>query len=56
MRGDLVFPDKEVEGSDSFFPDGQPFTPTSHGGHGKFVYVWQTWGECLLLEQLWMGQ
>ncbi|XP_062976037.1 melanocyte protein PMEL [Elgaria multicarinata webbii] len=43
-QGDLVFPDQEAEGSDSFFPDGQPFSPSDRGRRGKFVYVWQTWG------------
>uniref|UniRef100_A0A8D0BDD0 Premelanosome protein n=1 Tax=Salvator merianae TaxID=96440 RepID=A0A8D0BDD0_SALMN len=44
MQGDSVFPDHEAEGSDEFFPDGQPFSPSDRGRRGKFVYVWQTWG------------
>ncbi|XP_054859929.1 melanocyte protein PMEL [Eublepharis macularius] len=43
-QGDPVFPDQEVDISDGFFPDGQPFPPRNQGTRGKFVYVWQTWG------------
>ncbi|XP_053154358.1 melanocyte protein PMEL isoform X3 [Hemicordylus capensis] len=43
MQGDPVFPEQETAGPDSFFPDGQPFSPSDRGRRGKFVYVWQTW-------------
>nr|XP_056709765.1 melanocyte protein PMEL [Euleptes europaea] len=44
MQGDPVFPDQEIDISDGFFPDGQPFPRRNQGTRGKFVYVWQTWG------------
>ncbi|ETE74109.1 Melanocyte protein PMEL [Ophiophagus hannah] len=43
-KGDPVFPDQEEDASDYVFPDGQPFSP-SNRRPGKFVFVWQTWGQ-----------
>uniref|UniRef100_A0A8C5SD05 PKD domain-containing protein n=1 Tax=Laticauda laticaudata TaxID=8630 RepID=A0A8C5SD05_LATLA len=43
-KGDPVFPDQEEDASDYVFPDGQPFSPSDRRP-GKFVFVWQTWGQ-----------
>ncbi|XP_013910065.1 PREDICTED: melanocyte protein PMEL [Thamnophis sirtalis] len=43
-KGDPVYPDQEDDASDYVFPDGQPFSP-SNRRPGKFVFVWQTWGQ-----------
>uniref|UniRef100_A0A663F3M6 Premelanosome protein n=1 Tax=Aquila chrysaetos chrysaetos TaxID=223781 RepID=A0A663F3M6_AQUCH len=43
-QGEPVFPEQPAEGTDSVFPDGQPFPPSAGGKRGKFVYVWWTWG------------
>ncbi|XP_048347893.1 melanocyte protein PMEL isoform X1 [Sphaerodactylus townsendi] len=43
-QGDPVFPDQDINISDGFFPDGEPFPSRNQGTRGKFVYVWQTWG------------
>ncbi|XP_058022028.1 melanocyte protein PMEL isoform X2 [Ahaetulla prasina] len=43
-KGDPVFPDQEDDASDYVFPDGQPFSPSDRRP-GKFVFVWQTWGQ-----------
>ncbi|XP_074836009.1 melanocyte protein PMEL [Carettochelys insculpta] len=41
-QGDGLFPEQLHEGPDGVFPYGQPFPPSARG---KFVYVWQTWGQ-----------
>ncbi|XP_061471461.1 melanocyte protein PMEL isoform X2 [Rhineura floridana] len=45
LQGDPVFPNQEAEGSDCFFPDGQPFSQSDHYRRSKFVYVWQARGQ-----------